>query len=84
MTQQSYQRGTKPLPERFVLVPTAGSTLQVMHAAQCVGYLWLENDTWRARDDVGALIDSGANDTVHDVLTALFGARREQVFLKAL
>lgn len=84
MTQQNYKRGTKPLPERFVLVPTIGSTLQVMHAVQCLGYLWLENDTWRARDDVGALIDSSADNTVHDVLTALFGARGEQVFLKAL
>ena len=73
---------TRPLPERFVLVPTEGA-LQVMHAAQCVGYVWLEGEKWRARDAAGALL-TGAENTVHGVLTALFAARREQVFLKAL
>ena len=67
-----------------MLVPTAGGALQVMHAAQCVGYLWLEDDKWRARDDAGALVGAAAKDTVHEVLAALFAARWEQVFLKAL
>ena len=74
----------KFLPKRFSLVPTAGGALQVMHAAQCVGFVWLENDRWWARDDAGALVSGDASATVHGVLSALFAARREQVFLKAL
>ena len=74
----------KPLPERFLLVPTDGGALRVMHAAQCVGYLWPEGNKWWARDDAGALLDGGTNDSVHGVLSALFAARRKQVFLKVL
>ncbi len=81
---QRTQGKPKFLPERFVLLPTAGGALQVMHAAQCVGYLWLEGDKWRARDDAGALVGATATDTVHGVLSSLFAARREQVFSRAL
>ncbi len=81
--QQTY-RAVSTLPERFSLVPTGSGALRVMHAAQCVGYLWVEGDKWRARDDVGAPLDGVANDSVHGVLAALFAARREQVFLTAL
>ncbi|CAN5794184.1 hypothetical protein BH24DEI2_BH24DEI2_26420 [soil metagenome] len=79
-----YQAKSKFIPERFLLVPTGGGALQVMHAAQCVGYLWPEGTKWWARDDTGTLLDGGTNNDVHGVLSALFAARREHVFLKAL
>ena len=79
-----YPTKPAPLPERFLLVPTGGGALQVMHAAQCVGYLWRESDRWWARDDAGTLVGTDAPDSVYGVLSALFAARREQVYLKVL
>ena len=70
------------VPKRFKLVPTTGGALEVVHATQCVGYVWTEQEKWLARSREGALLDTGSK-TVAEAIEALFEQRSRHIFLKA-
>lgn len=70
-------------PKRFKLVPTVGGALEVVHATQCVGYVWTECGRWLARSREGTLLDTGSGMTVAEAIEALFEQRNGHVFLKA-
>lgn len=71
------------MPKRFKLVPTVGGALEVVHAAQCVGYVWSEQEQWLARSREGTLLNTGSGKTVAEAVQALFQKREEHVLLKA-
>ena len=73
---------TPSLPDRFMLVPARGGALEVVHAAQSVGYVWTEDDKWLARSQTtGALVDTGSGDTVAEAVSALFQTRVEPLIV---
>ncbi len=41
------------LPKRFVLLPAHDGVLEVNVSAQCVGYVWADEEKWLAKDREG-------------------------------
>jgi hypothetical protein len=41
------------LPKRFVLLPGHDGVLEVNVSAQCVGYVWTDEEKWLAKDREG-------------------------------
>jgi hypothetical protein len=57
------------LPKRFVLLPSDGGVLEVSVSAQCVGYVWTDDDMWLAKDREGQPLGVGMSlfEAVHAV-----------------
>lgn len=73
--------GTNPnLPKRFALLPAIDGSLKVNLATECVGYVWPEQEEWRAKDSDGALLDTGTCRSVFEAVTAVFNAHSSGIF----
>ncbi len=62
------------LPKRFALLPSSDGYMKVNVAARCVGYVWPEQEKWLAKDSRGAILDTGAGQSVLEAVTAVFRA----------
>lgn len=78
----SFDGGSGALPKRFALLPK-GEGLRVVVAARCVGYVWSEEERWRARARGGAPLELGPGATLFEAVSAVFARQRGQRFLKA-
>ena len=79
----SFDGGGGGLPKRFALLPTHGDGLQVVVAAQCVGYVWSDRERWRANARGGEVLELGPAATLYEAVSAVFARQREQRVLKA-
>ena len=58
------------LPKRFVLLPAHDGVLEVNVSAQCVGYVWTDEDKWLAKDREGQSL--GVSVSLYEAVHAVF------------
>lgn len=58
------------LPKRFVLLPAQDGVLEVNVSAQCVGYVWTDDDKWLAKDREGQSL--GVSVSLFEAVHAVF------------
>jgi hypothetical protein len=58
------------VPKRFVLLPVHDGVLEVNVSAQCVGYVWPNENQWMAKDRDGQPL--GVSVTLHEAVKAVF------------
>jgi uncharacterized membrane-anchored protein YjiN (DUF445 family) len=58
------------LPKRFVLLPAHDGVLEVNVSAQCVGYVWTDDNKWLAKDREGQSL--GVSVSLFEAVHAVF------------
>jgi hypothetical protein len=58
------------LPKRFVLLPAQDGVLEVNVSAQCVGYVWTDDEKWLAKDREGHSL--GVSVSLYEAVHAVF------------
>ncbi|MGL4610825.1 MAG: hypothetical protein ACRCYY_14290 [Trueperaceae bacterium] len=58
------------VPKRFALLPSSEGVFEVNVSAQCVGYVWTDDNQWLAKDRTGQHL--GGNVTLHEAVRAVF------------
>ncbi len=58
------------LPKRFVLLPSPDGVLEVSVSAQCVGYVWTDDNKWLAKDRKGQAL--GTSVSLYEAVHAVF------------
>jgi hypothetical protein len=58
------------LPKRFVLLPAQDGVLEVSVSAQCVGYVWTDDEKWLAKDRDGHSL--GVSVSLYEAVHAVF------------
>jgi uncharacterized membrane-anchored protein YjiN (DUF445 family) len=58
------------VPKRFVLLPAHDGVLEVNVSAQCVGYVWTDDNQWLAKDREGQSL--GVSVSLFEAVNAVF------------
>lgn len=66
----------RDLPKRFVLLPDDKGALEVNVSAQCVGYVWTDEEKWMAKSYSGEMLDTGSGNSVFEAVAAVFRAHQ--------